>query len=81
MDRQHHDNNIYDKIVDWFEVIGNVFQDPAILPENTYNIDETGVNLSMPCNVKVLIGKDDIRKYKKRTCQAYRRNCNTIYQQ
>jgi hypothetical protein len=30
-----------------------------ILPENTYNIDETGVMPSMLSSVKVLIGKDD----------------------
>jgi len=45
-------------------VIGRVVQDPAILPENCYNINETGVMLSMPSSVKVLVGKDDLRDYK-----------------
>jgi hypothetical protein len=44
----------------WFEVISRVLQDSSILPENAYNIDETGVMLSMFGSVKVLIGKDDI---------------------
>jgi hypothetical protein len=41
-------------------VIRKVVQDPAILPENIYNIDETGVMLSMLGSVKVLIGKDNL---------------------
>ena len=32
--------------------------------ENCYNIDETGVLLSMLGSVKVLIGKDDIQDYR-----------------
>jgi len=52
-------NNIYVKITHWFEVIGRVVQDPAIAPENVYNMDETGVMLSMLGSVKVLVGKDD----------------------
>jgi predicted histidine transporter YuiF (NhaC family) len=39
-------------------------QDPAILPENVYNINETGVMLYMLNSVKVLVGKDDPRDYK-----------------
>jgi hypothetical protein len=42
-------------------VIGKVLQDPAILAENVYNIDETRVMLSMLGSVKVLISKDDTR--------------------
>jgi hypothetical protein len=45
-------------------VIGRVVQDPAILPENVYNMDETGVMLSMLGSVKVLVGKDDPRDYR-----------------
>ena len=57
---ERHENNIYDKIIHWFEVIREVLQDPAILPENVYNMDETGVMLSMPGCVKVLVSKDDL---------------------
>jgi hypothetical protein len=41
-----------------------VLQDPAILPENVYNMDETGVMLSMLGSVKVLVGKDDWQNYR-----------------
>jgi hypothetical protein len=45
-------------------VIGKVLQDPATRPENVYNMDETGVMLSMLGSIKVLIGKDDLRDYR-----------------
>jgi hypothetical protein len=41
-----------------------VLQDPEVLPENSYNIDETGVMLSKLSLVKVLVGKDDLRDYR-----------------
>jgi hypothetical protein len=31
----------------WFEVVGRLLGDPAISKENVYNMDETGVMLSM----------------------------------
>ena len=43
LDWKRHGNNIYKKIVHWFEVIGKVLQDPAILPGNVYNIDNLKV--------------------------------------
>jgi hypothetical protein len=49
--------HIYDKVVHWFEVIGQVLQDPAVSCENVYNMDETGVMLSKLNSVKVLVGK------------------------
>lgn len=64
MDWNRHDSNIYTKITDWFVVIGKTLQDPTILPENVYNMDETGVMLSMLGSVKVLVGKDDMRNYR-----------------
>lgn len=64
MDWNRHEINIYDKIMHWFEVIGKVLNDPAILPENVYNMDETGVMLCMLHSVKVLVGKDDRRDYR-----------------
>jgi hypothetical protein len=45
-------------------VIGLVLYKLDILLENVYNIDETGVMLSMLSSVKVLIGKDDKRKHR-----------------
>ena len=61
---ERHENNIYNKITHWFEVIGKVLEDPAILPENVYNMDETGVMLCMLGSVKVLVSKDDPRDYR-----------------
>lgn len=51
--------NIYDKVKYWFEVIAKELDNPAILPENVYNMDEIGIMLSMLNSVKVLVGKDD----------------------
>ncbi len=45
-------------------MIGKVLQDPIILPENVYNMDETGVMLCMLGSVKVLVRKDDPRDYR-----------------
>jgi hypothetical protein len=41
-----------------------VLQDPAILPRNVYNMDETDVMLSMLESVKVLVGRDDVRGHR-----------------
>jgi hypothetical protein len=46
-------------------VIGKELQNPAILPENVYNMDETGIMLSMLNSVKVLVGKDDTNAYRR----------------
>ena len=61
---ERHENNIYNKITHWFEVIGRVLEDPAILSENVYNMDETGVMLCMLGSVKVLVSKDNPRDYR-----------------
>jgi hypothetical protein len=37
---------------------------PDVLLENDYNIDETGIMLSMLSTVEVLVGKDDSRNYR-----------------
>jgi hypothetical protein len=41
-----------------------LLRDPAVPAESFYNMDETGVMLSMLGSVKVLVGKDDKRKYR-----------------
>jgi len=38
--------------------------DPAIVPENVYNMDETGVLLSVLSSLKVLVSKQDLRNYR-----------------
>ena len=45
-------------------MIRKILQDPAILVENIYNIDETRVILSILGSIKVLVGKDDRRDYR-----------------
>jgi hypothetical protein len=45
-------------------VIGRLLKDPAISKENVYNMDETGIMLSLLGTVKVLVGKDDMRDYR-----------------
>jgi hypothetical protein len=64
LDWNRHDNNIYEKTAHWFDVIGKELHDPVILQENVYNMDETGVMLSMLGSLKVLVGKDDPRAYR-----------------
>lgn len=61
---ERHDNNIYDKVVHWFDVIGPEIHRPDVESQNWYNMDETGIMLSMLGTVKVLIGKDDRRNYR-----------------
>jgi DDE superfamily endonuclease len=64
IDWKRHGKNMNVKMIHWFEVIGRVVRDPSVLPENVYNMDETGVMLSMLGAVKVLVGKDDSRDYR-----------------
>lgn len=59
IDWKRHGSNIHEKITEWFDVIGQILQDPCVLRENLYNMDETGVMLSMLGSAKVLVGKDD----------------------
>lgn len=44
----------------WFTVIGRELHDPASVPENVYNMDETGVLLSVLNSLKVLVSKQDL---------------------
>ena len=64
IDWKFHENDIYGKITHWSEEIGEVLQDPAILPGNMYNMDETGVMLGMLGSIQVLLGKDDMCDYR-----------------
>jgi hypothetical protein len=64
LDWDRHDNNIYNKITHWFEVIGKELHDPVILLENIYNMDETGFMLDILGSLKVLVGKDDPRTFR-----------------
>ena len=59
-----HDHTIYPKVAEWFSVIGKELVHPAILAENVYNMDETGVLLSKLGSLKVLVGKNELRNYR-----------------
>lgn len=61
LDWNRHKRNTHEKMIRWFEIIGKVLQDPRVRPENIWNMDETGVMLSMPGSVKVLVGKDEMQ--------------------
>ena len=64
LDWKRHEKNILLNTMHWFEVIGKVVEDPFILAENVYSMDETGVIFSMLGSVKVLVEKDDMRDYR-----------------
>jgi hypothetical protein len=49
--------DIYEKVVQWFDAIAGVLQNPEVLPENVYNMDETGVMLSKLNSVRVIMDK------------------------
>lgn len=60
------DSQIYDKIVEWFSVIAEVMASPEILPENIYNMDETGVLLGMLNSIIVLVSRNELKTYRGR---------------
>jgi hypothetical protein len=64
LDWNRHEKNIYNKVAQWFDVVERVLRDPAVLTENVYNMDETGVMLAMLGSIKVLLGKNDMRTYR-----------------
>ncbi|KAI1525606.1 hypothetical protein PtrSN002B_010562 [Pyrenophora tritici-repentis] len=55
IDWNRHDKNTAAKMTHWLEAIGQILRNPAILADNVYNMDETGVMLSMLGSVKALI--------------------------
>jgi hypothetical protein len=50
--------------VDWFTIIGKELENPLILAENIYNMDETSVLLSVLNSLKVLVSKNELRDYR-----------------
>jgi hypothetical protein len=57
-------HNIYEKVEQWFTVIGRELQDPAIMAENVYNMDETGILPSALTARKFLVSAEDVKKYR-----------------
>ena len=45
-------------------MIGKELANPSILAENIYNIDKTGVLLSVLNSLKVLVSKNELRNYR-----------------
>jgi len=64
MDWLRHDHHIHEKVVEWFLIIGKELANLAILAENTYNMDETGVTLSILNSLKVLVHKNELKNYR-----------------
>jgi hypothetical protein len=64
IDWERHDNHIYDKVVDWFSVVGRELNNLAVLAENIYNMDETGLILSVLNSLKVLVGRNELKIYR-----------------
>jgi hypothetical protein len=56
--------NIHDKVRHWFDVIGKELANPSILPENVYNMDETGVLLGHAATIKMLVHSKDTRRHR-----------------
>lgn len=56
--------NIYDKVKHWFDLIGKELANPDILPDNVYNMDETGVLLGHAATVKMLVHRMDTRRHR-----------------
>jgi hypothetical protein len=54
---------IYDQVLQWFGVIAKVPQGPVVMPENVWNIGETGTMLSKLISVKGLVSKDNQHGY------------------
>lgn len=57
-------HDIRQKVVGWFTLIGKQLSNPAVLQQNVYNLDETGVLLSVLNSLKALVNSKDLRKYR-----------------
>lgn len=58
LDWRRHEKNIYAKIVCWFDIMRAQLEETNILQENVYNMDETGVLLSVLGSSKYLVSSD-----------------------
>ena len=59
LDVRRYGPSIYDKVAQWFAIIGPELRNPAIRAENVYNMDETGIQLSVLRTQKVLVSRED----------------------
>ncbi|KAM0714593.1 hypothetical protein Q7P37_009889 [Cladosporium fusiforme] len=58
LDWRRHEKNIYAKVVHWFDIMRAQLEETSILQENVYNMDETGVLLSVLGSSKYLVSSD-----------------------
>jgi hypothetical protein len=49
--------------VDWFSIVGRELASSVVLAD-TYNMDETGVLLSVLNSLKFLVGRNELKTYK-----------------
>jgi len=59
-----HDHSIYPKVAEWFSIISKELANPAILAENVYNMDKTGVILGKLRSLNFLVGRNELRNYR-----------------
>lgn len=58
LDWRRHEKNIYKKIVNWFDLMRAQLEEPGVLRENVYNMDETGVLLSVLGSSKYIVSAE-----------------------
>jgi hypothetical protein len=58
LDWRRHEKNIYKKIVNWFDLMRAQLEEAGVLQENVYNMDETGVLLSVLGSSKYLVSAE-----------------------
>ena len=64
LDWERHDHHIYDKLVHWFTMIGRELAGLRFKNCNIYNMDETGVLLSVLNGLKCLVSALEARNYR-----------------
>ena len=58
LDWRRHEKNIYAKIVNWFDLMRVQLEETGVMQENVYNMDETGVMLSVLGSSKYLVSAE-----------------------
>jgi hypothetical protein len=58
LDWRRHEKSIYNKVVKWFDIMRAQLEEADVLQENVYNMDETGVLLSVLGSSKYLVSAE-----------------------
>lgn len=64
IDDKRANHNIFEKVQEWFEIVGPLLDRQDILQENVYNMDEMGVMLSSLASLKVFASRHDHSKHR-----------------